>query len=488
MAFYLGEEPVGVQEAVSLLARDGQFVTDRRSSDPVNRLSRELDLACTTSTNPHQIAALLEAAGLNDRIVRERYSHPDVFALASDLYGRVPLRTSEPHPVAVDADQEHVQDVVAALLMRGPIYLLPALFFVAARMSLVRDTMMIAGLVALFLAWAWNQGLGSLVHRLIGRENMPAARSMSRLSLLAGTIAVTATVSLVVPGAYGDLSISLFAAGQTAYLISAATLLTLGKDRLLSMALVPGVTILGLLVIPGMPAWLVGAAMLLTLILVVGAMIWVTRLGKRPEVRSLSRKDLSVAVLHALLGAVWATIIGVAGLSIVDTPGLVGTVSIAAAPMVLTMGVAEWQLLRLRRTTKSLLIDTDDPSRFATGVRRSFGRSVAILAAAVASTATLISAGSFAAGILIRPGVVLAFGFAWLAIAFYCGLVLLSLGRIVVPLAASIYMAAFVAFMLIAAPQDALAGAGLYAAGCLGLAAVLVAAVLAVVPKAVVHR
>ena len=74
------------------------LISERRSGDAVDALSREMNDACTRAVSHHQIAALLEAEGLNDRIVRERYARPSVFALAAELYERVPLRSPVHRP------------------------------------------------------------------------------------------------------------------------------------------------------------------------------------------------------------------------------------------------------------------------------------------------------------------------------------------------------------------------------------------------------
>lgn len=468
---------------------DFPIFADRRSSHPIDRLSRELNEACTTAVTAHQIAALLEAEGLNDRIVQERYARSGVFSLAVDLYSRVPLRRSGNLPAETDRNEVGAQRSTLALVMRGPIYLVPVLFFIAAGELLQRERMLWAGLLALLFAWAWNQGFGALVHRLIGRGNVPGAHRLSRLSLAAGTTLIPFTVWAVSVKEFGDGSVVLFAAGQTAYLIAAATLLTFGKDRLLILMLFPGVAVvLTSFVIPSVPDRAVVAATITTLSLVVLAMFWISKDGNRSRVPRMTRIDVSIIGFHAVLGAVWAMLIGLAGFSIIGTSGVVGMVSLAAAPMVLTMGVAEWQLLQLRRNIRTLLITTEDPEEFARRARIGFARSTAIFSSTLIVVAVLISLGAYLSGAIAGPGVMLAFGFVWLGTAFFAGLALVSMGRIVIPLSGSIFLAVVMAFLLVTTSYGSLAAAGLYAVGCFGLCVALVAAVSVVIPKAVAHR
>ncbi len=51
---------------------------------------------------------------------------------------------------------------------------------------------------------------------------------------------------------------------------------------------------------------------------------------------------------------------------------------------------------------------------------------------------------------------------------------MISLDRIVIPLFVSIYAAAFMAYLLTTAPDRSVASAGVYAAGCFGLAIALI--------------
>ncbi|MFH9606762.1 hypothetical protein [Streptomyces sp. NPDC017448] len=69
----------------------------RGPADPVTfLLHRHRDL-CERAVDPLEIAAGLEAHGLTDRTVA-RYRHRDVFALAEELYARIPPRAHRPAP------------------------------------------------------------------------------------------------------------------------------------------------------------------------------------------------------------------------------------------------------------------------------------------------------------------------------------------------------------------------------------------------------
>ncbi|WP_257138092.1 MULTISPECIES: hypothetical protein [Streptomyces] len=67
----------------------------RGPADPVKSLLHHHRDLCERAVDPLEIAAGLEAHGLTDRTAA-RYRHRDVFALAEELYARMPPRTREP--------------------------------------------------------------------------------------------------------------------------------------------------------------------------------------------------------------------------------------------------------------------------------------------------------------------------------------------------------------------------------------------------------
>jgi len=204
--------------------------------------------------------------------------------------------------------------------------------------------MLVAGLVALLLAWSWNQGFGALTHRLIGRGDLAGAHRMARRSMLVG-IAVTSIAAAAVAGVVSgpELGQMVFAAGQATYLMGAATLIVFGYDRLLMVAVAPGLFVaLMSLAFDAIPAAFVVATAVLTPILIVSGALIVTGTRTRASLPRTTVRDRSIALYHALLGLLWATTIALAGLAVVGMKAPIAAVSVAASGMVLTMGVAEF--------------------------------------------------------------------------------------------------------------------------------------------------
>jgi len=454
---------------------------DRRSSDGVARLSRQLNDACTAAVTSHQIAALLEAEGLNDRLVQERYARASVFVLARELYERVPLRrTAEDSLVSQPPSQIH-QASTFAMLLRGPLYLAPIIFFLGAGDHLQGTGLMVAGLIALLIAWSWNQGFGALTHRIIGRGDIPGAHRLARRALILGTVVATTVAGGIAALTFGpNPEEFLFAAGQSAYLVGTATLIVFGRDRLLMLALAPGLIIVTTSLIRDdvLPETVMAATIATPILIVCAALIATFNRHRTPRPH-LRKHDKELAVANAVLGLIWAVVIGVSALALIGTGSILIQISIAAAGMVLTMGVSEWRLTRLRTRLRLALATTFTSKSFAKAANRFLARSLLIIgiASCIATTGVLMVASY--AEVLTPSSVVLAVGFAFLSIAFFAGLLLIVLHNQEFAIAASIGFLVEVGALVMMVQRDSLVLAGIYTLGCFVLSVALVIAAFA---------
>ena len=65
-------------------------------ADPVALLARQHDELCSLAADRFEIAAGLEAEGVNDQQARRTFGFASVFELAEHLFETVPRRPSEP--------------------------------------------------------------------------------------------------------------------------------------------------------------------------------------------------------------------------------------------------------------------------------------------------------------------------------------------------------------------------------------------------------
>ncbi|MFE9397317.1 hypothetical protein [Streptomyces flavidovirens] len=96
--------------------RAGAAAPSRRGpADPVRALMHRHRELCERAVDPLEIAAGLEAHGVTDRTAA-RFRHRDVFALAEELYARVPRAGDSAGPVPVRETPAHAGWIVYALL------------------------------------------------------------------------------------------------------------------------------------------------------------------------------------------------------------------------------------------------------------------------------------------------------------------------------------------------------------------------------------
>ncbi|WP_407571903.1 hypothetical protein [Deinococcus altitudinis] len=214
---------------------------ERRSSDPLAVLSRQLNAACVQAVQPEELAAILEAEGYTDALIEARYGDQNVFACAERLFRMVPYRSpkfvwrSTTAPVQVWRD-----------LLRGLIYLLPALWTPTA-LALgwsgpgggSGNGATLGLLVATLFGWGWMQSLSYIGYTKLAESASSAAQILRQ----GGLIAVLATEVLAVGLAWATgqniWQVALVATAISAYLAAATLLLVLGSEVLLLVSSVP---------------------------------------------------------------------------------------------------------------------------------------------------------------------------------------------------------------------------------------------------------
>lgn len=364
---------------------------DRRAPDPLAQLSRRLEGACQGAVQPLELAAILEAEGYTDQLVRTRFGTPDVFACAQLLYRRVPFRPPDvtastlPRPVPLERD-----------LTRGVIYLMPALwtpFALPLTPGMGAAQVTTAGLLtATLFGWGWMQGVAYRGYQALVRGPAPAARTLA----VAGVQATVLTAVLAAGVAWmTDLPVlptAGVALAMGTYLASATALLVLGQEaRLLLTALPVAALILAHL------TGLVQAPQWLTLLLAVGGPLLaaaqaVTRAG-RPAAAVATRSGR--ALLYATYGWLCAAFLGARLLNPwqpggADLSGMMG-LSWSVAPLVLGMGVLEFTLRGLHRGLGDCARRTDPVGVIRARAARFLSGRVALFTAGLALTYLLVA-------------------------------------------------------------------------------------------------
>ncbi|MEV0895364.1 hypothetical protein [Actinoplanes sp. NPDC049802] len=288
-----------------------------------------------------EVAAMLETHGITDADAVSGYGEPDVFALATRLMRDRPAGPPAPVPEAAPWTPEPARHA-----LRGLLYVLPALGYVAVAGLVAGRAAILLLAGSLGVAWAAGQALAYLGHVRLGRPDPDGARELLRggtafaVPLLILLIVGSALVFAVPPGAV------MVASGQVVYLLAATVPLVLGAERLLALALAPATVAVPAGLIAGGDAVRsapVLGAVCLSLLATVAVAVHVTR---GAPVTVPGRAELTAALPYAAYGLCAA---GLVLFVPVSRAGSAPAAAMAALiPLSLSMGLAEWLLVRLR--------------------------------------------------------------------------------------------------------------------------------------------
>jgi hypothetical protein len=334
----------------------------------VDELCAQMAEVCASAVDPLEVAAALEFEGLGDEAVRERYGYPDVFALANELFNRVPRAPAEPD-VAHRTERTPVQAVLRSLL-----YGLPAVCFPAAGGLLSGRSALTVLVVSVLASWSMSQGLAHLAYVRLGWAGPAQAHRQLCASLAIGLPVMALTMALTALAVPAGVAPFIFGFGQGVYVLSASAMMVLGLERVVLAALAPGVFAASLFLLLGQPAvlrypvWVVLAATPVTaLCLAVGyprRRSGAAAAGGRLFVGS----DLLAAAPRVAFGLLAPGLVVLPILTGLFVPARAGgpdeALILAAIPLSLSMGGAEWCMSWYRGTALRLLRTTRLPGGF----------------------------------------------------------------------------------------------------------------------------
>jgi hypothetical protein len=400
----------GARQRLTLAAH----AEDSRARD-VEELCEQFLLVCESAVDPLEISSALEFEGLNDQAVRKRYGVSDVFALAEEMYRRVPRRPAEPEPLPDPWQASKIRPTLHGLL-----YGLPTVCFPAAAGLLAGPNVLSVLIVALLTSWATSQALAYLGYVRLGQANAAEAARLLLVGMAAGTAIVVLAMAVTALVVRVHISALIFGAGLGAYMLGATVLMVLGAERLLLVVLAPGVLGSTAFLILGRPpqlehaAWgALAATPLLALVLAVARASRAAGLpgsgrGRHARARLAAGKLFVAAELRGALPSAGFGLVAAGLLVFPVAAGLPGHggantgALLASLPLALSMGAAEWMLIWFRRRTQRLLHTTREVQAFAIRARLVlFAALLQYLTAAVLLTAAVIAVA--AASRLVNP-------------------------------------------------------------------------------------
>jgi len=412
------------------MAHSEAGLPNRRSTAPIDVLSRRLNGVCTHAVSPLELAAALEAQGINDAISREKYGCDDVFALAGELYTRVPLR------ISANAARQRSLQRTGTSIARGALFALPGLFFLLVAPLFRSPLAAVAVLTAVTVGWGLSQVLAIIGYTLMGRGDRSAAGKVLGLTLIAGLAAMSAAaVAVFLTGADSDLAS--VCCTQILYVMAATVLLLFRRDAWLWVCLLPGVA-LSVAYLAGNPFSLprevaIGGVVVAMVATFAAALYAADReflTGSRADAQ-LGRLDAYTAAQYGVYGMLVAVCLAAPMMreALGHSSGT-SVIGVAALPLVLSMGVAEWQQLRYSEIRFRAKMSAYDMETFADTARQglvvSSGVHIAALMGLTLITGTLIAM----VGRLTTPTVILLVAYFLLGAALFASVLLLGWGRI----------------------------------------------------------
>jgi hypothetical protein len=312
-------------------------------------LPPELEPVCAAAVDALEIAAALEAAGISNRVAQTTFGHPDLFSMAEELYG---IRSRRAVPLAVLRKTPRPggrEDLAVGLLFVAPAVSIA----VAARaLHLVLPWWTLP--LALTIGWAFGQALAGSALVLRNRGQDPAPAVLPSVLLATGTGGMATLAGMAVGG--GGLSAVLTVTVFCLFVTSLAVLSVYQEAGFVGLALAPSLlSSVAYLIDPSSGAlrWAVVAAVIITVTATFALALRHARFAWWSPGHLGSHERRLVRTFFAYGGCCG---IAVSVVTVVAQGGQgLGPLSLVALPLMLSLGVLEWQLHSFRSRATSAL-------------------------------------------------------------------------------------------------------------------------------------
>lgn len=381
----------------------------RISTDPLDDLVERVRPQLGQAVDSLHVAAALEADGLTDRGARVEYGYHDVFALATEVFRRLGPRLPKPREAAAGEPRAWRESL--RLIAHGPLYALPSTAFPAVLAIVGRRSLVLGLVLASALGWVYAGAAAHAAYRMLGLGRpRAAARVLAAAALTAPLTGVLAGAALVAATG-GGLALIAMIACLMAYQLTSTVLVFYRRERWLALAMTPAFLVGAAYLIlgPGLRPWSVGVAAGCVLAAFGVAMLLAVRRGRAAAVRETPLLAALRPEVPGLIGVSGYGFCSALLLLHAEAPYLLGRldVAIAAAPLILTMGVVEWRAERFRPQAVALVRRVERPAAFVRGVWLLLGREAAVCLLAPAIPAVLMLAALSRLGLLSAAGVVM---------------------------------------------------------------------------------
>ena len=369
-----------------------------------------------------EVAATLESCGLSNSVARDRLGLPDVFSFANQLYSEV-----EAKPAAA-TDPRLPRPGNVGDLARGLVFATPTLMFAGAAVGFRSLVSWWTMPLALICGWGFSQ---LVAYAGFSRAAYKEPAGPVAAWAVLGAIAVCGSLGLAgheVLG--GNIYGVALAAGASAFMAASAELVVHAKEALIAALFLPGALASLIFILHEPVALPASVAVVVAGLGVAGTFVAAARLFPRHWWRSapLAGTNKMTAAGYFTEGLCLGLFIAI--LLVLEPakgkaqswPGM------AAYPMILSLGVMEWQLRSFRSRARRRLIATRSVREFSRASRAELARSTFIYLVVLAAVTAGLDVLSKAKGI-VYPETLLIAG-TCLAVGFFLALMLAVCGRI----------------------------------------------------------
>ena len=375
---------------------------------------------CASAVDQFEVAARLETFGLSARVVRTSFGFSDVFAAAAVVFESIPYMDVRPEKKP-GPKMGNAQD-----LLRGALYAVPAIFVSVVILSFHLSAFWWLLPVGLTVAWGTTQAFTVLSWSLRDRKDHRSDAVLAASSIVFTAVA-SLVVSLVVRALLGGSATSVeLAVALSVYIAASSILIFHAAERLLLLCLAPGFigSVLSLDTISDKDAtWWILASGVLVVSFALGPVV--SKSWQRPTFSSSTKRQAGKFLLYGLgCGLLTSAVIGFATHNTRSS----GSVAIAAGPLLVTLGLMEWQLRSLRSRTALALRETTDLRSFSQKARSAMVRSmttyigVLMITSVIATTIALVRHETMAPLLILTVDAI--------GICFFLALILVSAGLI----------------------------------------------------------
>ncbi|MCW2529317.1 MAG: hypothetical protein JWM76_4177 [Pseudonocardiales bacterium] len=338
--------PAGHRPQTARLRDERQAI--RLAPHPIDVLIESRREVWESSVDELDASVALEADGINDVVAMGRYRAQGVNDLARQLVDRVPVRFKEPLVAETTPAVAFVR-----LAFRGLLFAIPGLFYlVIARMD--RTTAAAYTLIgSMLFGWGLSQAVAVIAYRVSGRGSWRCAAVALRSYLVSAVLLTVAALALSIY--FGHTALVAMALGQILYVLAATVLLFYSSDRLLALALVPGaaVSILYLFHLPIAPSVAIAAGVISIACALAAACYRATVAAAAAEKEPADNPrlaDVKASLPFVIYGVLSGVAVAYIPVRVLLRPpsDRVHPIDLTIVPLVVSMGCAEIELLRLR--------------------------------------------------------------------------------------------------------------------------------------------